>query len=70
MKLATYKKFLVVRDPLERLYSAYRNKFSSNSSDSKAFKKNYAARMIKETRGEEVGNGDGLVFEVFKLIYH
>lgn len=49
-KLLTYTKFLVVRHPLERLLSAFRNKFESNSRDAKVFKRVYGAKMIRKYR--------------------
>ncbi|XP_047477644.1 carbohydrate sulfotransferase 11-like isoform X2 [Penaeus chinensis] len=49
-KLLTYTKFLVVRHPLERLLSAFRNKFESNTSDAKVFKRVYGAQMIRKYR--------------------
>ena len=64
VKIATYKKFLVVRDPLERLYSAYRNKISSTDAPAKKFRKKFAMEMINEIRGEDVENKGTITFEV------
>ncbi|XP_042877375.1 carbohydrate sulfotransferase 11-like [Penaeus japonicus] len=49
-KIQTYTKFLAVRHPLERLLSAFRNKFESNSSDAKVFKRIYGAQIIRKYR--------------------
>lgn len=64
-RLADYTKLMVVRSPLERLVSAYQDKFLSNAYDAAAFKKNYARNMIKAVRGEDVETGDGMQFKEF-----
>ena len=47
-KLQTDKKIVFVREPLERLLSAYRNKFTA--SYHKRFRQRYAKEMIKRYR--------------------
>lgn len=64
LRLATYSKVLVVRDPLERLLSAYQDKLHSQAPDSPYFKTRYARPMIQAVRGVDVEDGEGLLFEV------
>lgn len=47
-KLATYDKLIVVRHPLERLLSAYRNKFETKYEKSaKYFQSRFGKKIIK-----------------------
>lgn len=47
-KLATYDKLIVVRHPLERLLSAYRNKFETKHEKSaKYFQSRFGKKIIK-----------------------
>lgn len=49
-KIQTYTKFLVVRHPLERLLSAFRNKLEGNGRPARVFKRVYGAKIIREYR--------------------
>lgn len=67
-RLQSYSKFVVVRHPLERLLSAYRNKFASTSADAKMFKKYYAVRMMRFSRNGSADvpeSGEGMTFAEF-----
>ncbi|XP_068247597.1 carbohydrate sulfotransferase 11-like [Palaemon carinicauda] len=67
-KLLTYTKLIVVRNPYERLISAFRNKFEGTGKDH--YKKNYAYHIMKTYRknlsySEIPLSGDGLTFPEF-----
>lgn len=69
-RLQTYKKFLFVRDPLERVLSAFRNKFEKNYASSAYFKKRFGVRIQRFTRtGDDAPNvsptGEGTTFAEF-----
>ncbi|KAK7074936.1 Carbohydrate sulfotransferase 11, partial [Halocaridina rubra] len=69
-RLRTYKKFLFVRHPIERVLSAFRNKFEKNYTSSAYFKKRFGVKIIKKYRSgiypEEVPEtGDGVKFSEF-----
>ncbi|KAI4876067.1 hypothetical protein NFI96_010445 [Prochilodus magdalenae] len=53
-RLRTYLKFIFVREPFERLVSAYRNKFTRNYNV--AFHKRYGTKIIRRHRKEEPFN--------------
>ncbi|XP_076446310.1 carbohydrate sulfotransferase 11-like [Babylonia areolata] len=57
-RLRHYFKFVFVRDPLERLLSAWRNKFQSNFSTSIAFRRAYVHRIVQRYR--DVSNRSSL----------
>ncbi|XP_076447012.1 carbohydrate sulfotransferase 11-like [Babylonia areolata] len=57
-RLRHYFKFVFVRDPLERLLSAWRNKFQSNKSTSVAFRGAYVHRIVQRYR--DVSNRNSL----------
>ncbi|KAG2466233.1 carbohydrate sulfotransferase 14 [Polypterus senegalus] len=61
-RLKNYFKFLFVRDPMERLLSAYRNKFG----EIPAYQKRYGVEIIKRYR-KNFGrtNGDDVTFHEF-----
>ena len=67
--ISTYTKIMIVRHPLERLLSAYNNKFCSNTTDGNAFQKNYARQMIAFARQiplyEVPEDGKGMTFNEF-----
>ncbi|XP_077565762.1 carbohydrate sulfotransferase 11 isoform X2 [Stigmatopora nigra] len=66
-RLKTYLKFLFVREPFERLVSAYRNKFTLkyNSSFHKRFGTRIVRRYRKNATAEALANGDDVSFKEF-----
>ncbi|KAK1174796.1 carbohydrate sulfotransferase 14-like [Acipenser oxyrinchus oxyrinchus] len=61
-RLKTYFKFMFVRDPMERLLSAYRNKFG----EIEAYQKRYGVEIIKRYRKNPgKTNGDDVTFAEF-----
>lgn len=67
--LKDYKKFLIVRDPLERLLSAYRNKFESKTAPADYFHQEIGSKIIKAYRkhatDKEVKEGTSVTFPEF-----
>ncbi|XP_045107618.1 carbohydrate sulfotransferase 11-like isoform X2 [Portunus trituberculatus] len=49
-RLLTYSKFLFVRHPVERVISAFRNKFEMNYTSSAYFKKRFGVKIMKKYR--------------------
>ncbi|XP_060622183.1 carbohydrate sulfotransferase 13 [Anolis sagrei] len=66
-RLRNYLKFIFVREPLERLVSAYRNKFTRNYNT--AFHKRYGTKIIRRHRrdptDEALERGHDVHFEEF-----
>ncbi|XP_027002443.1 carbohydrate sulfotransferase 11-like isoform X1 [Tachysurus fulvidraco] len=66
-RLRTYLKFVFVREPFERLVSAYRNKFTLRYN--KAFHKRYGTKIIQRHRAEAspqaLERGDDVSFSEF-----
>ncbi|KAJ8260047.1 hypothetical protein GJAV_G00176460 [Gymnothorax javanicus] len=66
-RLRTYLKFIFVREPFERLVSAYRNKFTRSYNT--AFHKRYGTKIIRRhrpnPRPEALDRGDDVSFEEF-----
>ncbi|KAJ7999617.1 hypothetical protein DPEC_G00196260 [Dallia pectoralis] len=66
-RLRSYLKFVFVREPFERLVSAYRNKFTRSYNT--AFHKRYGTRIIRRHRAdpseEALASGDDVSFEEF-----
>uniref|UniRef100_A0A8C0S5G3 Carbohydrate sulfotransferase n=1 Tax=Canis lupus familiaris TaxID=9615 RepID=A0A8C0S5G3_CANLF len=66
-RLKSYMKFLFVREPFERLVSAYRNKFTQKYNTS--FHKRYGTKIIRRQRKnatqEALRRGDDVRFEEF-----
>ncbi|XP_030061897.1 carbohydrate sulfotransferase 13 [Microcaecilia unicolor] len=66
-RLRNYLKFVFVREPLERLVSAYRNKFTRQYNT--AFHKRYGTKIIKRHRRnptlKALENGNDVKFEEF-----
>uniref|UniRef100_A0A8C5WDI1 Carbohydrate sulfotransferase n=1 Tax=Leptobrachium leishanense TaxID=445787 RepID=A0A8C5WDI1_9ANUR len=66
-RLRNYLKFVFVRDPFERLVSAYRNKFTRTYNT--AFHKRYGTKIIERHRRdpspEALERGDDVTFEEF-----
>ena len=64
-RLRNYYKFMFVRNPMERLLSAYRNKFGENVGE---FRKKYGpviAKRFRNGRKDPTGNYDDISFEEF-----
>ncbi|XP_012229793.1 carbohydrate sulfotransferase 11-like [Linepithema humile] len=69
-KLATYDKLIVVRHPLERLLSAYRNKLETKHEKSaKYFQSRFGKKIVKKYRPnaseKSLKNGDDVTFREF-----
>lgn len=69
-RLQTYTKFLFVRHPIERVLSAFRNKFQKNYTSSAYFKKRFGVKIIKKYRqgidpAQVPATGDGVKFPEF-----
>ncbi|KAG7189339.1 hypothetical protein KM043_016992 [Ampulex compressa] len=69
-KLATYDKLIVVRHPMERLLSAYRNKFEAKHEKSSIyFQTRFGRKIIKKYRPnateESLLHGDDVTFREF-----
>ncbi|EFN86856.1 carbohydrate sulfotransferase 11 [Harpegnathos saltator] len=69
-KLAAYDKLIVVRHPLERLLSAYRNKLEAKHEKSaKYFQSRFGKKIVKKYRPnateESLRNGDDVTFREF-----
>ncbi len=66
-RLRTYLKFVFVREPFERLVSAYRNKFTRSYNT--AFHKRYGTKIIRRHRvdpqAEALEKGNNVSFEEF-----
>ncbi|XP_038870664.1 carbohydrate sulfotransferase 11-like [Salvelinus namaycush] len=66
-RLRSYLKFVFVREPFERLVSAYRNKFTRSYNT--AFHKRYGTKIIRQHRpdpqAEALERGDDVSFEEF-----
>ncbi|XP_026857538.2 carbohydrate sulfotransferase 11 [Electrophorus electricus] len=66
-RLRSYLKFIFVREPFERLVSAYRNKFTRSYNT--AFHKRYGTRIIRRHRAdpqpEALERGNDVAFEEF-----
>ncbi|XP_036390037.1 carbohydrate sulfotransferase 11-like [Megalops cyprinoides] len=66
-RLRTYLKFVFVREPFERLVSAYRNKFTRSYNT--AFHKRYGTKIVRRHRPdpepEALERGDDVSFEEF-----
>ncbi|XP_026653621.1 carbohydrate sulfotransferase 11 isoform X4 [Zonotrichia albicollis] len=66
-RLKNYMKFLFVREPFERLVSAYRNKFTQKYNTS--FHKRYGTKIVRRQRKnatqEALQKGDDVKFEEF-----
>ncbi|KAK3881336.1 hypothetical protein Pcinc_014208 [Petrolisthes cinctipes] len=70
LRLRTYSKFLFVRHPIERLVSAFRNKFEKNYTSSAYFKKRFGMKIMRKYRtGVDPSllpaNGHGVKFSEF-----
>uniref|UniRef100_A0A8C5M830 Carbohydrate sulfotransferase n=1 Tax=Leptobrachium leishanense TaxID=445787 RepID=A0A8C5M830_9ANUR len=64
-RIATYFKFLIVRDPFERLISAYKDKFLYNPRSEPWYKHNIAPAIIRKYRKDRRQTRGGLQFEDF-----
>nr|XP_053651287.1 carbohydrate sulfotransferase 11-like [Cherax quadricarinatus] len=69
-RLHTYTKFLFVRHPIERVVSAFRNKFEKNYTSSSYFKKRFGVKIIKKYRkgndpSDIPDSGHGVKFSEF-----
>jgi chondroitin 4-sulfotransferase 11 len=66
-KLRHYTKFMIVRDPFERLYSAYRNKLSSKGK--RTFFEAYGEKILRKLHpdwtNETIKKGQGVQFHEF-----
>lgn len=64
-RIRSYYKFMFVRNPMERLLSAYRNKFGENVGE---YRKRYGPQIVKRYRGPgavDDGHYDDITFEEF-----
>lgn len=66
-KLGTYFKFLFVREPFERLVSAFRNKFVVQTNASAYFRRVFGRKIVRRYRRKlnSVPNGTDVKFEEF-----
>ncbi|KAG7155929.1 carbohydrate sulfotransferase 11-like isoform X1 [Homarus americanus] len=69
-RLHTYTKFIFVRHPIERVLSAFRNKFEKNYTSSAYFKKRFGVKIIKKYRkgidpADIPASGHGVKFSEF-----
>ncbi|KAM9321248.1 carbohydrate sulfotransferase 10 [Gastrophryne carolinensis] len=64
-RLKSYFKFLIVRDPFERLISAYKDKFVKNPRSEPWYLHNIAPAIIRKYRKNRTHNKGGLQFEDF-----
>lgn len=68
-RLDHYLKFMFVRHPLERLISAYRNKFNSNYTSSEYFRSRYGRQIVRQYRAnaseESLARGHDVTFAEF-----
>ena len=68
-RLDHFLKFMFVRHPLERLLSAYRNKFNSNYSSSEYFRSRYGRQIVRQYRNnaseESLTKGHDVTFHEF-----
>lgn len=69
-RLRTYTKFLFVRHPVERIISAFRNKFEKNFTSSAYFKERFGVKIMKTYRkgaapGSIPSSGHGVRFHEF-----
>lgn len=68
-RLDRYLKFAFVRHPLERLISAYRNKFGANYTSSEYFRSRYGRQIIRQYRAnaseESLARGHDVTFVEF-----
>ncbi|XP_077986370.1 carbohydrate sulfotransferase 11-like [Glandiceps talaboti] len=68
-RLKSYVKFIFVRDPMERLVSAYLNKFTKPYNSSVEFQKLYGSQIISRFRknptDEALRNGGDVTFKEF-----
>ncbi|XP_033632119.1 carbohydrate sulfotransferase 14-like isoform X2 [Asterias rubens] len=62
-RIKNYYKFMFVRNPMERLLSAYRNKFGEVALSQ--YKDRYAPRIIHRYRGEWDGKSNNITLEEF-----
>ena len=69
-RLKTYQKIIFVRHPLDRLFSAYRNKLTTSTEENKAtFFQWYGTKIIRQYRenatNESLAHGNDVKFEEF-----
>ena len=70
-RLEHYFKFVIVREPFERIVSAFRNKFETNTTSSQYFRKQFGRKIIDSYRENpkkrSLRYGDDLTFKEFVL---
>ena len=66
-RINDYTKFVIVREPMERLLSAFKNKFEAETIDADNFRKAYGPHMMQLTRdkSEIPASGEGIQFWEF-----
>ncbi|XP_076056231.1 carbohydrate sulfotransferase 11-like [Oratosquilla oratoria] len=64
-RLQKYTKFIIVRDPMERLLSAYRNKLAGDTKTARHFKKRFGVAILKQYGNRNSSTGDGVTFNQF-----
>lgn len=66
-RLNNYFKFVFVREPFERLLSAFKNKFQANTNSSIYFRTNFGTKIIEKYRQNPltITTGSNVTFEEF-----
>lgn len=68
LRLETYTKFFFVRNPMERLVSAFRNKLEKETNSSSTFRKVFGVEILRKFRKQQIrlsSSGNGVTFSEF-----